>query len=122
MTKKNQRLLAFAVLAFGLYMIYKGKKKSVLVSQPQIPTGDSGTKPAPIALEKRQMFNVVTKTNPLNMRKNPNKTSAIVGQLPKDSIFEGARVKGMPWIAVYDKANKSIIKGFVSSDFVKAGI
>lgn len=112
---------AGVLAVLGIYFLFFRKPKAVTPIQPPIPPSPS---PAPIqiVLEARKMYSVVTKTDPLNVREKPSTSSRVVIKLPKDDIFEGAKVKNMNWIAVYDIKNKANVKGYVSADYVKQGI
>lgn len=119
MTKKQMQNLAGILAILGIYFVFFRKPKGVTTDIPVPPVVPT---PTQIILEKRGIFTVVTKTDPLNIRKSPDRNSSIVGKLPKDDLFEGARVKNMPWVAVYDIKNKANVKGYVSADYVVAGM
>ena len=121
MTNKQMRNWAGILAIVGIYFLFFKKPKSATPIQPPLPPSPS---PAPIqiVLEARKMFSVNTKTDPLNVREKPSTSSRIITKLPKDDIFEGARVKNMRWVAVYDIKNKANVKGYVSADYVKEGI
>ena len=68
-------------------------------------------------LNRYQDYEVVTKTNNLNLRQRPDSQSRIIGSLRKGSSVraKASGVKG--WFAVSD--NDKDIKGYVSQTFLK---
>lgn len=122
MTKKQVKNLAAVLAVLGLYYIFFRKPKVVAPQQPPQPEKPTPSKPTQIVLDKRGIFTVVTKKDPLNIRKSPDKSSSIIGKIANDDIFEGARVKNMPWVAVYEKSDKSKVRGYVSADYVVSGM
>jgi len=112
MKKKNQQLLALVLFAVGGYLIYKKlyQKKDNGVSDVTIGgVSNSDTK------------NYVTTASSLNVRSQPNATSAIVTKLPKGEYFVGSPSKeSTNWIAVWKKVGKaSNIIGYVIATYVK---
>jgi hypothetical protein len=120
MKNKNQRILLLSLLLVGVYLYVRGKKNKAPVIVPPLRGMGEIT---PFVLEMRRMWTVIdSEGDPLNIRKQPTTSSSVVGQLTNDTIFEGSKVNGLTWVAVYDKKDKSKILGFVSSRYVRIGI
>jgi hypothetical protein len=120
MKMKDQRILILSLLLVGVYLYARGRKqKPPEIVKPMKGLGEI----TPYVIETRRMWTVIdSEGDPLNIRKQPTTASSIVGQLTNDAIFEGSKVNGLSWVAVYDKKDKSKILGFVSSRYVRIGI
>jgi len=105
--KEIAKLFTFAMFVGGATAIYLylSKKNTKKGETPPPPTND----------EKYSNAKVNTNTTDLNVREEPNTTSAIVKKLKKGTnILVGSDING--WRIIVDNSKNTI--GYVSSQFV----
>jgi len=116
MNKKTAKLLTFALFVGGATAIYLyfSKKKSVETPPIQPP------KKTNINWSAFVEYKVKTQNSNLNIRQEPNVSSAIVGTLAKGEKFQGQPYSADEnWTVVLDsKAEPLKVLGYVSSKYV----